>query len=365
MTRTRSPRRNQAPQRPGFGAAGIAIGAGIALWWLLREEDGEAPAGAVARPTKDTKPAVPGPTQPQDGRVYEDALRLGANLSSVAALAPAVPESRGDRLLARCLAPKQIERIVRQFNIRWDEGVPPPTCPQPDGSPSATYNLVSALAALEDVTFDLPVPVLESSRPYDWLASRGLSFRVRRGQQYSSAGGNEVWLREEDLSQPWDRVMVHPSSGTGALYLMQLLVHEAKHVGADGRAHDWGFGQDSSLSYGGAWAAAYYFLRWMAERTPSNWLSPYAREQAQASAQRILTERFGRADEMIADLNRICHLVSKGQPVSEAEQKWMLRVTEVWIPNPADRTIDNACWAWARIDPPVRVGRLDWISHPH
>lgn len=285
----------------------------------------------------------------------------GRDLMLVPRNIPYIPDAvaggYADRLLARCLSQEHIDAIASALRLQWDNGLPAPACPEPGTSWSPTYRVVSVGAAMSDLTFDTPMPIIGTTRPWDWLVGRGLQVILTRGEEYNSAGGNEVWLRSEDGVPAYPQqplVMADPRTGAGAMHLMGLLMHEARHIGADGRPHNWEFGMDSGLHYRGAWAVQHYFFRWLAEHAPNGWLTPYERVVAAASAQEAL-ERMGPVDRGVARMNNLCALLAKmGEKSVDAMDAtsvpWAVSLMAPWIPDPRQRTSANACWAWARLD---------------
>lgn len=286
--------------------AGAALGAGAV--WLLRGPS-SAPAGALPSkvPVKPLSPYAP-PRVPIVGPFLT------------------VRPLTVDQLLTTCPTSAEIAEIHRDFNISFDpavfRGVPVnqalasfPCTPGGSGS-NVLLGLYNLFRVAKLVTFDAPMPLLNTRNVYEWAKAQRFNFRVIASPPGLSGSFADpdtwtVWLSDNSLSWSFRRVGYDPSTGLGAYAFPAVVVHEGWHlvsgldhnrtrectadcrptVEADGSPGNTCGANDSSLSYGGAWAASYWYNRWLAEHS-GPYLSDVEKRASANNAAMVLRERI-------------------------------------------------------------------------
>lgn len=193
---------------------------------------------------------------------------------------PEVAPETLDAILAREPTAEEVEVIHGDFDVTFES----------DPDPISRRSLIDAFRCLRALRFDAPVPMLGSRSAYAWLRSGGIAVHVFDGDGFSRSG-RPILIRRGSLlrgSAQWD-----DGAGVGMVGLVELLVHEGFHT-ISGVAHDCrdaygNLGLDSSLGYGGAWAAQYWFDRWLAEHSGS-YLSDAQKRSAANLAEELRTD---------------------------------------------------------------------------
>lgn len=221
-----------------------------------------------------------------DGHVATSGLRM-ASIVTV------------DSLLSTCPTEVEVADIERAVPLSFDVDPGPFQCPHGGDLPvGARWGIVSALRVMKFMTFRSPIPVIGESNLFKWFTKNRLGVRVFSSGEFSNAG-NPINIRIDTTTGPWLRFWTN-DVGLGLSTLVALLVHEAAHTILDkghdcsssgwwqpesrnilvspsgkemslsqandavrlGKEPDFGnWSNDSSLAYGGAWAAQYWFYR--------------------------------------------------------------------------------------------------------
>jgi hypothetical protein len=171
-------------------------------------------------------------------------------------------------LLATCPTTAERNRVMNDFDVEFGEGVSTSYSCTPGGSEgSPTLNLVNAMRALKFIRFNEPMPVLEVTNIYDWMVAANVQIRIFHDGpgENSNAGGRTINLKESIMT---GNRRTFGSPGV-LLTITGLIVHESRHTTGGGNiGHNCG-SNDSSLEYGGAWAAQYWYYRWLVDHTGS------------------------------------------------------------------------------------------------
>lgn len=172
-----------------------------------------------------------------------------------------------DRVLGSCPSAEEVATILRDFPITFDFDADPIRC----GQPGALLAIINAYRCMKVINFDVPMPLFNAKNLYDWFRSHGKSGKgygvhVFSYDDSSHAGDGFANIRKQVVMQPqelaWDNGV-----GSGMVSLVGLLVHEAAHSVLS-KGHNCVDGSvDSSMEYSGAWAAQYWYNRWLAEHS--------------------------------------------------------------------------------------------------
>jgi hypothetical protein len=214
--------------------------------------------------------------------------------------APEVVGPRGtiDEVLASCPTAEEVATIDRDFPhiyIEAGAAVAPMSCvpgAEESSIPLTVYNIFRGALTIE---FDAPMPLLGTTNLYRWLRDQNLTFRFVHG---ASEGRDRVLTMGLPPSTllPYLRTWDGFAWGTGMGSMLGLVVHEGRHA-TTGLIHNCipndglNANIDVSLNYGGAWAAEYWFYRWMTEHTGPI-LSPTQKANTAAAARNILLNSF-------------------------------------------------------------------------
>ena len=287
---------------------GLVVGGGIG--WALGRSGSQAsaqglPAGGVAAAgalLPSVKTQVTTDRAPSIGKPRQEAV--------VADVAPVSMYSVDvDGLLRTCPTAAEIATIRRDIHIEFDDGVLRATGPggmgvtRPDCTPGVVVGrgrsdvllcLFNALRAMKLITFDRPMPILNTTNLYEWWVQQGITIHVVSSSALASnavLGSRRVNILEGVFSGPgsgtfWSSYT--PSHFAGLYIVVGLLVHEARHAMTGGKRHDMADHQtDSSLGYGGAWAAHYWYFRWLTEHS-DRYLTVQEKIDARGMATEIL-----------------------------------------------------------------------------
>lgn len=218
-----------------------------------------------------------------------------------------------DELLATCPTQAEMQQIRDDFNITFDARVfeddarhgPNLACTPGGRESSVMLGMFNMFRVLRLVEFDAEMPLLGYRNLYDWARDQGFLIRIfsdslaaERGQERRSHGYDmTIFLNDRVFASPHWRVGYDPQAGAGG-FNCEVFIHEAWHA-LTGRGHDmmllkgWESGdcEDSSLEYGGAWAAVYWYFRWLAEHS-GGFLSAQERQSAAWAAERVIRERI-------------------------------------------------------------------------
>ena len=135
-----------------------------------------------------------------------------------------------------------------------------------------------AILSMRRIHFDAPLPW--TSKPlYDWFvdAVDGVNFLdngLTSGCCYPPRIVNIQATPDSTVlvSNRW--IAPSLSAAGGLMYLVQLLVHEARH--SEGFGHACGTGDDQTIAEMGAWGVVYSFYRWLALHGDPAYLAPPA-----------------------------------------------------------------------------------------
>lgn len=178
-----------------------------------------------------------------------------------------------DDVLSTAPTGAELEAIARDFSLTFEAapgsgvGALPASLERMASvqATTARASLLNVLRCLRELTFDAPLPVLGCVNLYAWLRERNNAIHVFASGGELSHAGQPMQLRRDALSGWWLRRW--DQYGVGMVNLAALLVHEATHY-VLGKPHDCADGvNDSGLEYGGAWAAQFWFLRWLGEHS--------------------------------------------------------------------------------------------------
>lgn len=203
-----------------------------------------------------------------------------------------------DALLATCPSAEEIAAIDAEITILVDPVVMADpaeaamACTVGGSEASARLALYNALRAMKLLRFDEAMPLLGSNNLYEWVRDLGITLRIST-QTISTGGGTGINLAWVPMTHPHKRDWINPSSGTGLVGLVGLVVHEARHTTpGGGYGHGCASGaKDTSYATGGAWAAQHDFFLWLSEHS-LGYLSQYQRDNAQGAADTIMATRF-------------------------------------------------------------------------
>lgn len=203
-----------------------------------------------------------------------------------------------DELLATCPSAEEIAAIDAEITIVVDPVVMADpaeaamACTAGGSEASARLALYNTLRAMKLLRFDEAMPLLGSNNLYEWVRDLGITLRISN-QTISTGGGTGINLAWVPMTHPHKRDWINPSSGTGLVGLLGLVVHEARHTTpGGGHGHGCAGGaKDISYAAGGAWAAQHDFFLWLSEHS-LGYLTQYQRDAAQGSADDIMATRF-------------------------------------------------------------------------
>lgn len=270
-----------------------------------------------------------------------------------------------DDILASCPTDAEIEAIRKDFLFTFDSKPETLKCTAGGTESGALLSLYNAFRCMKALTFDKPIPLIGNANLYAWMKGLGYSIHVFDGDAYSHSSGKEIYLRRNILGtskgfpddgwwvRSWDN-----GRGLGMISLIGLLVHESAHLAfkkghpctfespgstlpAGVRIRDDGlavfpdgairrlteterdnaiWGGDPSLEYGGAWAAQYWFDRWLADHSGS-YLSDAEKQSAGRLAETMRADGFfncgipiPKPGFLMADRNAILREAPKDPP---------------------------------------------------
>jgi hypothetical protein len=222
-------------------------------------------------------------------------------------------ESPVDQLLASCPTDAEILDIYRTFpGFSVEGGSRVPYACTPGGTESSEMlNAINMFRLARLVHFDTPIPLLNATNVWDWLASLGLrTIRFTRDAEFSNGANRDVQITmRRGNDEAWRR---STAPGSSAFAAPSILVHEGWHAATDkmhpcnhsgqcctetqlrstGCTYPNVGSDDPSLEYGGAWAAQFWYLRWLA-RHSGDYLNADMRNTAEAMS-RLALERMAR-----------------------------------------------------------------------
>lgn len=200
-----------------------------------------------------------------------------------------------DDLLATTPSDAEVMAIRRDFNIWFSPGVP---------SRNVQLGVYNVFRAMRLIAFDSPIPLLGETNVYRWLKQTGVAIEFFHddGTGIHHAAGGVLHMNDitfDPPAQAWSHLRLASA----------VLLHEAWHVCVSGREkqHDrdlscrdvhgaiaagtWCCANDSSLRYGGAWAAQYWYLQWLATHSGS-YLSTEEKQAAADNANAVRSTRI-------------------------------------------------------------------------
>ncbi len=201
-----------------------------------------------------------------------------------------------DSLLASCPTRAEMEGIRSRVDMSFDVAPATWTCSVGGDESSEMLAAYNAFRLMKLIRFDAPMPLLNTTNLYDWWVARGTAVQFTSDDNYSHADSdrNRIFVRAEVLrnaGRSWDSGATY----VGMAAVIGLLVHEAWHIAGATlhtttcAGHPEG-GDDPSLAYGGAWAAQYWYFRWLAEHSGGH-LTPSQKAQA-SSVAALVSERI-------------------------------------------------------------------------
>ena len=209
---------------------------------------------------------------------------------------------RATELLASCPTNEEILRILNTYRASIGGGTMPYACTPGGTEWSETLFVINLFRLAELVNFDAPIPLLNATNLGEWLrAQRFSGIYFSTGNNTSMAGRLDHRAFDVTLiglgytSREYLRSVVAP----------MILVHEGWHI-VSGKNHPCDrhgqcctetqmrstgcplreFVNDPSLEYGGAWAAHFWYLRWLS-RHSGDYLSPEQRQFAEEMAETV------------------------------------------------------------------------------
>lgn len=236
------------------------------------------------------------PRSPELGVVSEEAV---AALNSACGIRRPMTATE---LLASCPTNEEILRILNTYRASIGGGTIPYSCTPGGTEWNETLFVINLFRIAELVNFDAPIPLLNATNLGAWL-------RAQRFNAIHFSTSNDT-SQSERLAPRTFEVTLRGLGYTSREYLRSvvapmILVHEGWH-GVSGKGHPCdGHGQcctetqmrstgcpltefteDPSLEYGGAWAAHFWYVRWL-ERHSGDYLTPEQRQFAEAMAENI------------------------------------------------------------------------------
>jgi len=207
-----------------------------------------------------------------------------------------------DELLRTCPTAGEIRRIRNDFNIIFDVDPPSWSCTYSGDESSEMLTVHNLFRLARLINFDRPMPLIGATNLYSWLRSLNLTYHFEHRER-SSAGGYGMWIRSENLAQPWNRSWLDPRQGIGISNFIALILHEARHTTPGGdKPHDCALRRDtpnadgtgphdSTIRYGGAWALQYWYYVWLG-RHSGPYLSYRQKHSATSYAHQIWLRSF-------------------------------------------------------------------------
>ena len=196
-------------------------------------------------------------------------------------------------LLTTCPTQTEINQIRSDFNLTFDTTTTLDTtfwgtdCVAGNGPKSPITRIYNAFRVMKYLQFDQPLQLLNTTNIYDWL--KGVhEIHFFSGSLYSSAGGGVINIRADIFQYPEEDQWLTPE-GVGLATAVGLFVHEGWHDLA-GVGHDCTTipGNDSSLEYNGAWAAQYWYFRWLTDHS-GNFMTNTEKNAARIDAENAAT----------------------------------------------------------------------------
>jgi hypothetical protein len=176
-----------------------------------------------------------------------------------------------DAALARCPKPDEIAFVdsVVPLTFEFDGTAPALVCTENGGSANLTHlqeRAYQAVLSMRRITSDVPPPWTELSL-FEWFSGEvnGIIFRAAPNSYCCDQPGVLVIKSDQDLSALGSNRWIDRNEpmAWGMIYLVQLLMHEARHVAGFPHTCLDASGNDATLEEGGAWAVVYWFYTWL------------------------------------------------------------------------------------------------------
>lgn len=181
--------------------------------------------------------------------------------------------------------------------------------------------MTDILRASMAIEFDSPVPVLGTRRVWDYIRQHVRTIRL--SGDLGGAAADATWDTGEvrfSTASWFDGGALRGDMRRDGWEAMVTLAHEARHLAPGDPGHacsrdcsvcgtslyrrsmgvDGGWANDESIAAGGATAATYYVLMWLAEHS-GTWLSADQKERFRSYAQSVLATAVcdGRTPQML------------------------------------------------------------------
>lgn len=211
------------------------------------------------------------------------------------------PISRIDALLQSPISSAEAADLGLGPTVTFAADVPA------DARQRATQYIQGMMRAARAIRFDSPIPLLGVYSMWDYIKAHVRTIRVVPAAAAWTSDYSDGSITVDLPSILAPRVVwSDPANGGAGVRQVVVLVHEARHLADPEHAHLCSsdgtvcpssqdaragtcpspmrdFTRDPSLGWGGAWAAHYWTLRWLAEHS-GDWLTPENRAWAADAA---------------------------------------------------------------------------------
>lgn len=227
------------------------------------------------------------------------ATTLAAPGASAGSTAFGAPDADGiDDFLASCPSATDVAFVREQFDLQFDADPTAPdlVCAASEGSVDLTRlqeRAVQAFLVMEVTLFAEPLPWTDLHM-FEWVtgAIDGIRFRDDIDESYCCEPDRYVNVAIADLPGMESERWIDPSTGTGMLDLVGLIVHQARH--SEGFVHTCEDGiNDQTAAELGAWGAESALYRWYADQADQRFFVDLTRPDFYSEAARQ------RADEIL------------------------------------------------------------------
>jgi len=188
-----------------------------------------------------------------------------------------------DAALARCPTSDEIALVDSALTMTFEEDLTAPAlvCTAAEGSADLTYfqeRAYQAVLSMRRIPFDAPLPWTDLPL-FNWFAEEVNGIVFRGTSAYCCEDQGVLVIPSQGiLAEHWAQLWVgrDPNAAIGLVHVVQLFLHEARHV--DGYFHTCPDGNDASSEEGGAWAVVYWYYTWLAEHANDPYMTPFDAE---------------------------------------------------------------------------------------